>query len=34
MAWAIVLLCIILGSFSALRPSGRLREFRRPKSDD
>lgn len=30
MAWAVILLCILLGSFSALRPSGRRSDFRRP----
>ena len=34
MAWAIVLLCFILGSFSALRPSNRSYDFRRDKSTD
>ena len=33
MAWATILLCIILGSFSALRPSGRKAEFKRVKKD-
>ena len=31
MAWAVVLLGIILGAFSALRSSGRQTEFRRGK---
>ena len=34
MAWALVLLSIILGSLGALRPSGRQREFRRVKEED
>lgn len=34
MAWGIVLLCIVLGSLVALRPSGRARDFRRVKADD
>lgn len=34
MAWGIVLLCIVLGSFSALRPSGRRTEFRKIKEED
>jgi len=34
MGWAIVLLCVILGSLGALRPSGRKREFRREKEVD
>ncbi len=34
MAWGIVLLCIVLGSFSALRPSGRLADFRRAKAEE
>ena len=33
MAWGIVILCIILGSFGALRPSGRAKDFQRPKKD-
>jgi len=33
MAWATLLLCIILGSFSALRPSGRKSEFKKIKAD-
>ena len=31
MAWGIILLCFILGSLAALRPSGRKRDFKRPK---
>lgn len=34
MAWAIILLCIFLGSFSALRSSGRRADFRRSKDED
>jgi hypothetical protein len=34
MAWAVILLCILLGSFSALRPSGRGHDFRRSKDED
>jgi hypothetical protein len=34
MAWGIVLLCIILGSFGALRASGRKKEIRRVYDDD
>ncbi len=34
MAWAIVLLCFVLGSFSALRPSGRTLDFRREKKEE
>jgi hypothetical protein len=34
MAWAIVLLCTVLGAFGALRPSGRAREFKRIRGDD
>lgn len=33
MKWAIVLLCVILGSLGALRPSGRKKDFRRPVED-
>jgi hypothetical protein len=33
MAWGIVLLCLVLGSLGALRPSGRQKDFRRPKQD-
>jgi hypothetical protein len=31
MAWAIVLLCTVLGAMGALRPSGRQKEFKRTK---
>ncbi len=34
MAWAVLLLCVILGSFAALRPSGRSHDFRRSKEED
>ena len=34
MAWAIVLLCAVLGSLGALRPSGRQKDFRREKEVD
>jgi hypothetical protein len=34
MAWAIVLLCVVLGAFGALRPSGRAKEFKRLKDED
>jgi len=34
MAWGIVILCIVLGSFAALRPSGRAQDFRRSKNED
>jgi hypothetical protein len=33
MAWAIVLLSVVLGAMGALRPSGRQREFRRVRDD-
>jgi hypothetical protein len=33
-AWAVILLSIFLGSFSALRPSGRRHDFRRSKEED
>jgi hypothetical protein len=33
MAWGLVLLCVILGSLGALRPSMRKRDFRRVKED-
>lgn len=32
MAWAIVLLCLILGSLIALKPSGRKQDFKRAKN--
>lgn len=34
MAWAVLLLCVILGSFGALRPSNRSKDFRRSKDED
>ncbi len=34
MAWAIVLLCFILGGLVALKPSGRKTDFKRAKSED
>jgi hypothetical protein len=34
MAWGIVLLCIVLGAFGALKPSNRNKDFRRPKKGD
>ncbi len=34
MAWGLVLLCIVLGSLTALRSSGRQMDFKRPKDDD
>ena len=34
MAWAVLLLCVILGSFCALRPSNRSAEFRHTKEVD
>lgn len=34
MAWALVILCAILGSLGALRPSMRSREFKRVKDED
>ena len=33
MAWGLVLLCFVLGSLGALRPSGRAHEFKRVKED-
>ena len=33
MAWGLVLLCVLLGSLSALRPSGRQQDFKRIKED-
>ena len=32
MAWAIILLCFILGAIAALRPSGRKQDFERAKN--
>ncbi len=34
MAWGLVILCVILGSFGALRASGRKKEIRRSKDED
>jgi len=34
MAWGLLLLCIVLGSLGALRPSGRSHDFRRVKEED
>jgi hypothetical protein len=34
MAWGLVLLCIILGSLGALRPSGRAHDFKRVREED
>lgn len=34
MAWALVLLCTILGALGALRPSGRAADFKRSKDED
>ena len=34
MAWAIVILCIILGGLATLRPSGRQADFKRVKEED
>jgi hypothetical protein len=34
MSWAVLLLCVILGSFAALRPANRKAEFRRSKDED
>ena len=33
MAWALVLLCVILGCLGTLRPSGRAADFKRMKED-
>ena len=33
MAWGLVLLCIILGSLGALRPSGRAHDFKRVREE-
>jgi hypothetical protein len=32
--WALVLLCVVLGSLGALRPSGRGHDFKRLKEED
>lgn len=34
MAWGLILLCLILGSFAALKPSGRAHEFKRQKYEE
>jgi len=34
MAWGIVILCIVLGAFGALRPSGRAKEIRKVKNEE
>jgi hypothetical protein len=34
MAWGLLLLCIVLGGFGALRSSGRSAEFKRIKEED
>ena len=34
MAWGLVLLCVVLGSLGALRPSLRRRDFKRTKDED
>jgi len=34
MAWGLVILFLILGSFGALRASGRQADFKRSKSED
>ena len=34
MAWGLVILSVILGSFAALRASGRRKEIRRTKDED
>lgn len=34
MAWGLLILCVILGSFGALRASGRKLEIRRIADDD
>jgi hypothetical protein len=34
MAWALVLLAVVLGALGALRPSGRQREFKRIKEEE
>jgi hypothetical protein len=34
MAWGLLLLCVILGGFATLRPSGRAAEFKRFKEED
>jgi hypothetical protein len=34
MAWGLVILCAILGALSALRPSGRKTDFKRPHEEE
>jgi hypothetical protein len=34
MAWGLVLLCVVLGSLGALRPSGRAHDFKRVKDEE
>jgi len=34
MAWAVVLLCLILGALVTLRASGRKQDFQRAKNDE
>jgi len=34
MAWGLVILCVILGSFAALRSSGRKKEIQRSRNED
>ena len=33
MQWALLLMCFILGAFASFRPSGRKKDFRKPKTD-
>jgi hypothetical protein len=34
MAWGLVILCVVLGSLGALRPSGRAHDFKRVKAEE
>ncbi len=34
MAWGLIILCLILGAFGVLRPSGRAKDFKREKDED
>jgi len=34
MKWGLVILCVILGSFAALRASGRKKEIQRSKDEE
>jgi hypothetical protein len=34
MAWGLLLLCVVLGGFAVLRPSGRAADFKRIKEED